>query len=168
MKKVKSFTSIIALAALFVFALTGLAHAGSTQDKIRNLIGQWIQKQNVGPGTGPAEILWLITPSGSNEILLEQSQCVRNCQGMSLGKFYVRLKFTSDASLNGTATQRTVPTPQVRRCSSNPTFNINNLRGFVSSDNRTLIIKVPSHRWYNTHICRFADGGAYTLTLSKK
>ena len=167
MKKLKFFTSIIALVALFVFGITDLAHAGQNSGKIRDLIGQWIEKLNVGPETGPAEIVWLLTPGGNNEIIIEQSQCVLNCRNMSLGKFSARLRFTPEGHLKGVATRRTVPTPQVRRCSSNPTYTTD-IKGFVSSDNRTIILKTPTHRWYNTHICAFANTGGFATTLSKK
>lgn len=125
-------------------------------ETIQTLTGQWILDD------GYMKFAYIITPEGSGGALLEFDRCLSNCgdfRSNPVNRY--RLQLTGDGSLSGTHESQWAGQACAGRTFQAP------VEAFLANDQRSLIIKVGEHTRYNTYYCRYEQGNAYSLTLTR-
>lgn len=124
----------------------------------RAAIGNWIETNVFG-----TRVNWTMIPEGADGLLLQYGHCLSNCDGVGSNPVrQLHLRVTGDGELTGTLDNQL------------PAFNT--CRGqlysapatvFLSQDNRSIVVKVGPHDWFNTHQCRFEKHNGFSFTLTR-
>lgn len=124
----------------------------------RAVIGNWVETNVFRTRIG-----WTMIPEGADGLLLQYGHCLSNCDGVGTNPVRrLHLRVTGDGELTGTLDNQLPAFNTCRgRLYSAPA------RAFLSQDNRSIVVKVGPHDWFNTHRCRFEKHDGFSLTLTR-